>query len=153
MSNGIDKQHKAPPRALGKGLSALLKTPTQTATPAAAHVPAPKPNHLPIDLIEPNPLQPRTVFEPSKLQELANSIAVNGVIEPIVVRKFGEAYQIVVGERRWRASKLAGLTDIPVVVQDIAEDKLLELALIENIQREDLNPIETAIAYDRLARE
>jgi ParB family chromosome partitioning protein len=112
-----------------------------------------KPNHLPIDSIQPNPLQPRSVFEQTKLQELADSIAVNGVIEPIVVRKHAEAYQIVVGERRWRASKLAGLTEIPVVVQDIAEDKLLELALIENIQREDLNPIETAIAYDRLARE
>ncbi len=84
---------------------------------------------------------------------MADSIAVNGVIEPIVVRKHGDGYQIVVGERRWRASKLAGLAEIPVVVQDIAEDKLLELALIENIQREDLNPIETAIAYDRLARE
>jgi len=148
----MDKQPKAPVRALGKGLSALLKTPLQTAavsTPAAAT----KPTHLPIDSIEANPLQPRTVFEQNKLQELADSIAVNGVIEPIVVRQHGEGYQIVVGERRWRASKLAGLTEIPVVVQDVAEDKLLELALIENIQREDLNPIETATAYDRLARE
>src|SRR5271154_1150596 len=149
MSNGIDKQRKA----LGRGLSALL--PTRTASSVAAAVPAVDitPNRLPIDLIQANPLQPRSVFEPAKLEELAASIRANGVIQPIVVRKLGEGFQIVAGERRWRASKLAGLIEVPVVVQDVADPQMLELALIENIQREDLNPIETAQAYDRLARE
>jgi ParB family chromosome partitioning protein len=93
------------------------------------------------------------VFEPAKLEELATSIRANGVIQPIVVRKLGDGYQIVAGERRWRASKLAGLAEVPVVVQDVADPQMLELALIENIQREDLNPVETAQAYDRLVRE
>jgi ParB family chromosome partitioning protein len=108
---------------------------------------------LPIDSITPNPVQPRTVFKPERLEELAASIRANGIIQPLIVRRVGEAYQIVAGERRWRAARLAGLMDVPVVVQDIADPKLLELALIENIQREDLNPIETAHAYDRLGKE
>jgi ParB family chromosome partitioning protein len=157
MSNGIDKQRKA----LGRGLSALL--PTRPATPVVSSVSAvaadtapvvePPPSRLPIDSVQANPLQPRTVFEPAKLEELAASIRANGVIQPIVVRKLGDGFQIVAGERRWRASKLAGLAEIPVVVQDVADPQMLELALIENIQREDLNPVETAQAYDRLARE
>src|SRR5207244_9063074 len=106
-----------------------------------------------IDSVQANPLQPRTVFESAKLEELAASIRANGVIQPIVVRRLGDGFQIVAGERRWRASKLAGLAEVPVVVQDVADPQMLELALIENIQREDLNPIETAQAYDRLARE
>ena len=155
MSNGIDKQRKA----LGRGLSALLPTRPATIAPAAAAgaatalVQEPTPNRLPIDSIQANPLQPRTVFEPAKLEELAASIRANGVIQPILVRKMGGGFQIVAGERRWRASKLAGLAEIPVVVQDVADPQMLELALIENIQREDLNPVETAQAYDRLVRE
>jgi len=155
MSNGIDKQRKA----LGRGLSALLPTRPATIAPAAAAgaatalVQEPTPSRLPIDSIQANPLQPRTVFEPAKLEELAASIRANGVIQPILVRKLGGGFQIVAGERRWRASKLAGLTEIPVVVQDVADPQMLELALIENIQREDLNPVETAQAYDRLVRE
>jgi ParB family chromosome partitioning protein len=153
MSNGIDKQRKA----LGRGLSALLPTRPATNAGGAVTAAAPAveitPNRLPIDSIQANPLQPRTVFEPAKLEELAASIRANGVIQPIVVRKLDGGFQIVAGERRWRASKLAGLAEVPVVVQDVADPQMLELALIENIQREDLNPVETAQAYDRLARE
>jgi ParB family chromosome partitioning protein len=98
-------------------------------------------------------MQPRTVFQADRLEELAASIRANGIIQPIVVRQHNDGYQIVAGERRWRAAKLAGVADVPVVVQDVADPMMLELALIENIQREDLNPIETAHAYDRLSRE
>jgi len=98
-------------------------------------------------------MQPRTVFQADRLEELAASIRANGIIQPILVRQHHEGYQIVAGERRWRAAKLAGVTDVPVVVQDVADPRMLELALIENIQREDLNPIETAHAYERLSRE
>src|SRR5579885_2262611 len=148
MNTGTDKQRKA----LGKGLSALLPTRAgNVAVPEAK--PLTTPNRLPILQIEPNPMQPRTVFQPERLEELADSIRANGIIQPIIVRAQGSRYQIVAGERRWRAAQMAGLTEVPVVVQDVADLQLLELALIENIQREDLNPIETAQAYDRLHRE
>ena len=160
MSDGIDKQR----RALGKGLSALLParsgpTPASTSTgTATARVPAtelssPSPFRLPIDSIYPNPLQPRVVFQLDRLEELAASIRANGIIQPLIVRRHADQYQLVAGERRWRAAKMAGLSDVPVVVQEVAEPQMLELALIENIQREDLNPIETAHAYERLGRE
>jgi ParB family chromosome partitioning protein len=110
-------------------------------------------NTLPLDQIRPNPLQPRTAFRPDKLEELAQSIRANGIIQPLIVRKVKDHYQIVAGERRWRAAKIAELTEVPVMVQDVADDHVLELALIENIQREDLNPIEAAQAFDRLVRE
>lgn len=146
-----DKQRKV----LGKGLSALLPS----RSPAAAAAPAPEaktstpPARLPLSSIHANPMQPRTVFQADRLEELAASIRANGIIQPIVVRQHQEGFQIVAGERRWRAAKLAGVTDVPVVVQDVADPRMLELALIENIQREDLNPIETAHAYDRLSSE
>jgi len=98
-------------------------------------------------------MQPRTVFNSDGLQELAESIRANGIIQPLIVRQFGDAYQIVAGERRWRAARLAELQEVPVVIQDVADRSMLELALIENIQREDLNPIETAHAFERLGRE
>jgi ParB family chromosome partitioning protein len=98
-------------------------------------------------------MQPRDVFQPERLEELAASIRVHGVIQPLVVRKGGKGYQIIAGERRWRASRLAGLTEVPIVIQELSDKELLEVALIENIQREDLNPIETAQAFDRLSRE
>src|SRR4029453_4237001 len=103
------------------------------------------------DLLKPNPFQPRTVMDDGKIEELARSIRANGVIQPIVVRRAGEGYEIVAGERRWRASQRAGLLKVPVVVRDIPDDRLLAAALIENIQREDLNPVEEAHAYRRLA--
>ncbi|MGD1090529.1 MAG: ParB/RepB/Spo0J family partition protein [Bryobacteraceae bacterium] len=158
MSAGADKQRKV----LGRGLSSLLP-PRQSKEPApivsaAAPAPAPialvpLPTHLPIDSIHPNPLQPRTIFQPERLEELAASIRANGIIQPLIVRRHGESYQIIAGERRWRAAKLAQVPEVPVVVQDVADPQMLELALIENIQREDLNPIETAHAYERLNRE
>jgi ParB family chromosome partitioning protein len=98
-------------------------------------------------------MQPRTVFQADKLEELANSIRANGIIQPLIVRRHGDSYQIVAGERRWRAAKLAGMTEVPIIVQEVADPEMLQLALIENIQREDLNPIETAHAYERLNRE
>ena len=151
MSSGNDKQR----RVLGKGLSALLpgRTPASASALAVDPKPPTPPRNLPLDSIHANPMQPRTVFQADRLEELAASIRANGIIQPIVVRQHEGAYQIVAGERRWRAAKLAGITDVPVVVQDVTEPRMLELALIENIQREDLNPIETAHAYDRLSRE
>jgi ParB family chromosome partitioning protein len=106
-----------------------------------------------IDQIDANPLQPRRLFQQDRLAELAQSIIANGIIQPLVVRKVGERYQLVAGERRWRAAKLAKLDRVPVVVQDIPDERLLEITLIENIQREDLNPIETAVAFDRMAQD
>ncbi len=154
-----------PRRVLGKGLSALLPNrPANSAghgsgqgsgqgsALAVQDVPTGL-MRLPLDLIVANPRQPRSVFNPEKLAELAESIKVNGIIQPLLVRKQGDAYEIVAGERRWRAAKIAGLPAVPVVVQDIADDNLLTLALIENIQRDDLNAIETAVAFDRLSRE
>jgi ParB family transcriptional regulator, chromosome partitioning protein len=156
MTKGPDQR-----KALGKGLSALL--PSRTA-PARHEAERPSPDsksaeagnsvqHLPIDAIEPNPVQPRTVFVSDRLNELAQSIRANGIIQPLIVRREKDRYQLVAGERRWRAARLAGLTEVPVFVQDFADDRLLEVALIENIQREDLNPIEVGHALDRLARE
>ncbi len=159
MSNAPDGRR----RALGKGLSALLPAKQQPALvveQAVRHAPVAPPSEphsgaidISIDLIDPNPDQPRSVFQPERMEELAQSIRANGVIQPLIVRRNGARYELVAGERRWRASKLAGLERVPVVVQDFARDRLLELALIENIQREDLNPLEAAHAFDRLARE
>jgi ParB family chromosome partitioning protein len=103
-----------------------------------------------VDLIEPNPEQPRTRFDDAHLEDLARSIRANGVVQPIVVRKRNGRYQIIAGERRWRATQRAGLRRIPAVVKDIPDDKLLELALVENIQRQELNAIEEANAYRKL---
>jgi len=154
MNSADDK----PRKALGKGLSALLPGrgqpgSTSAATAAAATPTAAKPGTLPLGLIQPNPMQPRTSFNSDGLEELAASIRANGIIQPIIVRRMGESYQIVAGERRWRAARIAGLEEVPVVVQDIADRAMLEVALIENIQREDLNPIETAHAFERLGRD
>ncbi|HWZ30419.1 MAG TPA: ParB/RepB/Spo0J family partition protein [Bryobacteraceae bacterium] len=146
MNSATEKQRKA----LGKGLSALLPARTAPTPPPPAAAPT---NRLAINLIQPNPMQPRTVFQPERLEELADSIRANGIIQPLIVRKHGNDYQIIAGERRWRAAQLVGLTEVPVVIQDVADPAMLELALIENIQREDLNPIETAHAYERLHRE
>ena len=132
--------------ALGKGLSALIPD-------------APEPRHAPveadIDRLTPNDFQPRGSLDEARLQELAQSIRANGLIQPIVVRKAGDRFQIIAGERRWRAAKLAGLLRVPIVVRDVVpgEKSQLELALVENIQREDLNPIDEALAYKRLAEQ
>lgn len=103
-----------------------------------------------LDLIEPNNMQPRTRFDEARLEELAQSIRVNGLVQPLLVRRRGGRYQLVAGERRWRAAQRAGLQKIPAVVREIPDEKIFELALIENIQREELNPMEEAHAYKRL---
>ena len=141
-----------PRRALGKGLSALLPT-RAPSPPLPEPVPGDTPSSAPIDSIDPNPLQPRRVFLPERLGELAQSIRTHGIIQPLVVRRVGDRYQLVAGERRWRAAKLAGAEQVPIVVREIPDEQLLEITLIENIQREDLNPIETAGAFERLGRE
>ena len=145
-----------PRRALGKGMGALL--PTRHTPPPAQAPSAPAEGHetaltVPIDQIRPNPLQPRRVFQPGRLEELAQSIRANGIIQPLVVRLVDGYYQLVAGERRWRAAKLAEVATVPVVVREIPENRLLEITLIENIQREDLNPMETANAFARMSSE
>ena len=131
--------------ALGRGLSALIP---DAPVPAAA---AERALDVDIDLLRPNRFQPRAAIDDAGIEELARSIKSNGVIQPIVVRKSDAGYEIVAGERRWRASQRAGLLKVPVVVRDIPEERMLAAALIENVQREDLNPIEEAQAYRRLA--
>ncbi len=154
MSKPAESQRKA----LGKGLGALLASrtsprPQPAEPPAEPEAPSAGFTQVAIDLIDANPLQPRTVFLQDRLQELADSIKANGIIQPLVVRPRGSRYELVAGERRWRAARLAGATQVPVVVQDITDDRLLEITLVENIQREDLNAIEVAHAFDRLTRE
>ena len=134
-------------RALGRGLSALIPETPPSHTPE-------RPTEVDLDRLIPNPLQPRAVMDESKLEELSRSIKHSGVIQPIIVRRVdGDTFEIVAGERRWRAAQQAGLLRVPVVVRDVPDDKLLELALIENLQREDLNPVEEAEAYRRLMDE
>jgi ParB family chromosome partitioning protein len=106
-----------------------------------------------LDLLEPNPLQPRAHFDEMRLDELARSLRASGVIQPLVARRRGNRYQIIAGERRWRAAQRAGLLKVPVVLREVPDEKLLEVALIENLQREDLNPIDEALAYKRLVEE
>ena len=127
--------------ALGRGLSALIPE-----TSAARH----GPQEVDLDLLGPNRFQPRIQFDDTSLDELAQSIRAHGVIQPILVRRHGSRFEIIAGERRWRAAQRAGLLKVPVLVRDVPDDKLLEVALIENIQRENLNPIDEAKAYQRL---
>ena len=130
-------------KALGRGLGALLSSEGIGTQAQGA-------DEVRLDLIDPGALQPRNVFDESKLDELAKSISANGVVQPVLLRRKGDRFELIAGERRWRAAERAGLTKIPAVVRDIADDKVLEIALIENIQREDLNPIEEARAYKKL---
>jgi len=140
-------------QALGRGLSALIPTtPPQAPPPAPEGAPA-RPAELDIDLLTPNPKQPRLSMEKGALEDLAQSIRSHGVIQPILVRRVGDRHEIVAGERRWRAAQRAGLLKVPVVYRDVPDERLLEVALIENIQRENLNPIEEAQAYRRLVDE
>ena len=129
-------------KALGRGLGALLASDRT--------IELPEPGELEIDSIVPGPMQPRTQFDDESLGHLAESIKSHGIVQPVLVRRVGDHYELVAGERRWRAAKLAGLRAIPAVVKEIADKDLLEVALIENVQREDLNPIEEAQAYSKL---
>ena len=131
--------------ALGRGLDALISTGTVSAQGSSTI------NEVPIDQIEANPDQPRREFDPVALEELANSIKQLGLVQPITLRQLDEhKFQIIAGERRWRASQLAGLTAIPAYIRTIKDENVMELALVENIQREDLNAIEIALAYEHL---
>src|ERR1700686_2056578 len=160
-----------PRNALGRGLGALIREP-EPATPAvdiappthvataggAAAAPAREPaSHGPqevdIDLIEPSPFQPRTRFREEALEELMRSIQASGIIQPLVVRPIGSRYQLIAGERRWRAAQRAGLAKVSVIVRQVPNELALEMTLVENIQREDLNAIEAARAFERLMDE
>jgi len=160
-----------PRNALGRGLGALIREPEQqspadappvqphaTTASAAAAVPArevvhPGPQQIDIDLIEPSPYQPRTRFREEALDELARSIQASGIIQPLVVRPIGSRFQLIAGERRWRAAQRAGLTKVSVIVRQVPDELALEMTLVENIQREDLNAIEAARAFERLMDE
>jgi ParB family chromosome partitioning protein len=133
-------------KALGKGLSALIRD-REVSSPSTDS------RELDLDLLEPNPLQPRQIFIDSKLEELAHSIKNHGFVQPLVVRPHGARYQIVAGERRWRAAQRLGLLKVPVIIREISDERMMEASLIENIQRENLNPIEEARAYQRLAHQ
>src|SRR6266481_2973377 len=126
-------------KALGKGLSALLPDPEPAAAPLAS--------------LEPNPFQPRSALDPARLGELAASLRESGMVQPILVRRVGERYQIIAGERRWRAAQQLGLGTVPVTLREVADERLLELALVENIQRQELTPLEEAQAFHRLQTE
>lgn len=130
-------------KALGRGLGALLSS-DRTIDVGS------EPTEIELESIVPGSMQPRTHFDEASLASLADSIRSHGIVQPLVVRRRGDVYELIAGERRWRAAKLAGLAKVPVVVKEVPDDHLLEIALIENIQREDLNPIEEAQAYKKL---
>jgi ParB family chromosome partitioning protein len=130
-------------KALGRGLGALLSSDSTIDL-------GPEPSEVDLESIVPGPMQPRTHFDDASLESLAESIRAHGIVQPLVVRRRENNYELIAGERRWRAAKLAGLSRVPVVVKDVPDESLLEIALIENIQREDLNPIEEAQAYRKL---
>ena len=142
-------------RGLGRGLNALINTGSDTENNKGNT----KENHeykevfINISLVEPNRNQPRKEFDKESLSELANSIKQYGILQPIIVQKNGDMYEIIAGERRWRAAKEAGLTEVPVIIRDYDKQKIMEISIIENIQRENLNPIEEAMAYQSLMEE
>jgi ParB family chromosome partitioning protein len=146
----MEKTISAPKKGLGRGLSALI--------PAASE-PRVEPDRgalsfrVEVDRITPSPFQPRRTFDEAKIEELAASIRNQGIIQPLVVRRKGDGYELIAGERRWRAAMRAGLTQVPIVVRDASDHEALQLALVENLQREDLNPIEEANGYRRLLEE
>ena len=130
-------------KALGRGLGALLSS-DRTVDLGA------EPSEVDLDSIVPGPMQPRTHFDEAALESLAESIKTHGIVQPLLVRRRDGGYELIAGERRWRAAKLAGISRVPVIVKEVPDDSLLEIALIENIQRENLNPIEEAHAYKKL---
>jgi len=152
-----------PRNALGRGLGALIREPeAQTiSSSGAATAAAPAPvasmgsgqQMIDIDLIEPSPYQPRTRFREESLEELARSIQNSGIIQPLLLRKVGDRFQLIAGERRWRAAQRAGLHRVPAILREVPEELALEITLVENIQREDLNPVEQARAFERLMNE
>ena len=159
-----------PRNALGRGLGALIREPEPPQQPASPAVPSPTaaagtaiaparessttgPREIEIDLIEPSPYQPRTRFREEALDELARSIQASGIIQPLVVRPIANRFQLIAGERRWRAAQRAGLYRVSAIVRQVSDELALEMTLVENIQREDLNPMESARAFERLMNE
>jgi ParB family chromosome partitioning protein len=159
-----------PRNALGRGLGALIREPEPAIPSAAAPAPQPTaapsgaavapareatsgPSEIDIDLIEPSPYQPRTKFREEALEELARSILTSGIIQPIVVRPLGSRFQLIAGERRWRAAQRAGLNKVSAIIRQVPDNLALEMTLVENIQREDLNAMEAARAFERLMKE
>jgi ParB family transcriptional regulator, chromosome partitioning protein len=157
-----------PRNALGRGLGALIREPepqvppvasvsgspaTGTAAASAREPMSAGPQEIDIDLIQPSPFQPRTRFREEALEELARSIKASGIIQPLVVRPIAGRYQLIAGERRWRAAQRAGLTKVSAIIRQVSDELALEMTLVENIQREDLNAIETARAFERLMEE
>jgi ParB family transcriptional regulator, chromosome partitioning protein len=136
-----------PRKALGRGLAALIPSAAPSAATSAAQ------KTVPIERVRPNREQPRKYFDEQALAELADSIREHGVLQPIIVKRAGEEYSIVAGERRWRAAALAGLHEVPAIIKDLTPVETLEVALIENLQRQDLDPLEEAAAYGRLMKE
>lgn len=134
-----------PQRGLGKGLGALI--------PQLEEEELANSQELPLGQIQVNPYQPRKEFDEAALQELAESIKEHGIIQPLLVRRYKDHYQLIAGERRWRAAQIVGLNYVPVVIRDMSEQQMMEIALVENLQREDLNPMEEAEAYNRLMQE
>ncbi len=132
-------------RGLGRGLGALI--------PGADSQPEERVEYLPVDRIRPGPYQPRQMLAPEELAELADSVRLHGVLQPILVRPVADGYEVVAGERRWRAAAMAGLQTVPAVVKQVGDLQALEIALVENLQRQDLNPVERARAYRRLVEE
>jgi len=142
-----------PRNALGKGLSALIREPdsvpiAEPVAPAGESV-----QQIDIDLIAPSPYQPRTRFREDALTELSRSIQATGIIQPLLLRRVGNRYQLIAGERRWRAAQRAGIQRVPAIVREVADEAALEMTLVENLQREDLNPIEQATAFAKLMEE
>jgi len=147
-------------RALGKGLDSLLPRMNPAVAPAPAHVPAPveneggKPREIPVEEIDRNPFQTRTHVDEAELAELAASITANGVVQPILVRPLASGrFQLIAGERRWRASQMAGKKTIPAILRQVSDEQALEITIVENLQRADLNAMEQARAFERLSRE
>ena len=139
-----------PKKGLGRGLSALIPGASELRTEARNETVS---FQVEVDRITPSPFQPRRTFDEAKIEELASSIRNQGIIQPLVVRHNGDGYELIAGERRWRAAIKAGLTQVPIVVRDASDHEALQLALVENLQREDLNPIEEANGYRRLQEE
>ena len=140
-------------KALGRGLSALIPDVPEPEAPTADTAAATGGAEVAISALEPNPFQPRLAMDPARLEELTASVRETGIVQPILVRRHGERYQIIAGERRWRAAQAAGLSTVPVTVRDVPDARLLELALVENVQREELTPLEEAQAFQRLQEE
>src|ERR1051325_579783 len=137
-------------KGLGRGLDALIP---RAAEPDEQKEAEPGNHAVPVDQIRPSPFQPRRAFDEQKIADLAVSIRDQGLIQPLVVRRRPEGFELIAGERRWRAAMKAGLTEVPVIIRDATDNEALQLALVENLQREDLTPIEEAAGYQRLQQE